>query len=277
MDVIGSGPQRPPRAAVPRALSAASRRLLGARVGGYRRPGGPETVRPDLASAPPGDPTDLIDTWAGERRDGGRGSEDRFDGGLGERRDGGRGSSEDRRDGGLGERRRRPSSPRRRAGTAAAVILVAAGALLALRAGAEPVPPREPAAAAPTDDAGTRWDHGFSLPVPPFDRLPGHTPIPPPTLLPHDSELVTGRLPVVGGRAGRPAAERSAELVIGRYCREPDRLVADVEPDPNWQRVTARVYSKRRSGDPLVMLFQLRWTGRAYVWLGSLPELASCG
>ena len=258
MDVIGSGPQRPPRAAVPRALSAASRRLLGARVGGYRRPGGPETVRPDLASAPPGDPTDLIDTWAGERRDGGRGSEDRFDGGL-------------------GERRRRPSSPRRRAGTAAAVILVAAGALLALRAGAEPVPPREPAAAAPTDDAGTRWDHGFSLPVPPFDRLPGHTPIPPPTLLPHDSELVTGRLPVVGGRAGRPAAERSAELVIGRYCREPDRLVADVEPDPNWQRVTARVYSKRRSGDPLVMLFQLRWTGRAYVWLGSLPELASCG
>jgi hypothetical protein len=295
VDVVGSEPERPPWPVVRRTL-AAVRRLVGAHVGRYPRPGRPETVRSDDAHASTGSPTDVIDTWvsdphgrarlggedwldgrpSGRAADGRHRGEHPSDDGLGAWPDYARGAHKDLSDGGAAGLRR-AHSPLRRAATAAGVILVAAAALLALRSGVEPLERREPAVAAPTDDAGTRWDRGFALPLPPFDRLPGHTPIPAPRLLPHGTGMLIGELPAQGTRPELAAAQRSAELVAGRYCREPRRLITNVEPDPSWQWVTARVYSRRRSGDPLVMMFQLRWTGRAYVWLGSLPDLASCG
>jgi len=156
---------------------------------------------------------------------------------------------------------------------AAVAVLAAAGAVAALRAGAEPVPPRADTAAAPAPRP--RAQYRVLPPPPPYDRLPGRTPIPRPRLVGPDWQTVRGRLPAVGG-PGRPAAQQAAELVVGRYCREPAGLAAEVTPAPGWTWVTARVFSIARSNNPPVVTFRLIWTGGSYDWTGSYGELLSC-
>jgi hypothetical protein len=155
----------------------------------------------------------------------------------------------------------------------AVAVLATAGAVAALRAGAEPVPPRAEPVAPPAHRPSPEF-RALS-PPPPYDRLPGRTPIPAPRLVGPDWQIVRGRLPAVG-EPGRPAAQRAAALVIGRYCREPAVLAAEVTPDRGWTWVTARLFSMERSNSPPVATFRLIWTRDSYDWTGSYAELLSC-
>ena len=101
-------------------------------------------------------------------------------------------------------------------------VLVAAGGLAALRSGAESV---GGSVAGGTEVA--------SVPTPPFDRLPGRTPIPSPT---HAGWYVHGTLPPTGP-PGRAAAKRATELVLGRFCARPKRYALNIAPEPSWRSV----------------------------------------
>jgi len=82
-------------------------------------------------------------------------------------------------------------------------------------------------------------------------------------------------LPAVGG-PGKAAAERSAALVLGRYCLEPRRYALSLSADPDWRSPTAYALRLDRSYDPLAVRLRLEWTGRSYAWIGSPAQLLSC-
>jgi hypothetical protein len=154
------------------------------------------------------------------------------------------------------------------------VALAAVAAVMALRTSAAWVEPRERAAAVGSPGP----DGGQVLPQRPFDRLPGRTPIPAPVLLGHvgqDGQLVRGRLPAIGG-PDRTTAAASGELVLGRYCVEPAMYALSVVPDRGWRQVTGFAFRMDRSADPPWVIVHLAWTGRAYVWTGSLSQLHAC-
>jgi len=153
------------------------------------------------------------------------------------------------------------------------VVLAAAAAVVALRASAARVEPSERA-----EVASSGPDRGEVLPQRPFDLLPGRTRIPAPVLLGHlgrDSQLLRGRLPAIGG-PGRTAAAASGELVLGRYCLEPTMYAFSVVPERGWRQVTGFAFRLDRSADPPWVIVHLVWTGRAYVWTGSLSQLYGC-
>jgi hypothetical protein len=164
---------------------------------------------------------------------------------------------------------RLPSTRRR--GVLGLAAVLGAGALLTLRSVAEPVPSATPdRRAVATGEASA--DFGPQLRPPPFDRLPGRTRIPAPTRV---GSSLGGTLPAVGG-PGKAAAVRSAELVLGRFCREPSRYTVAVGGGPDWRSATASVFQLERSYAPAAVVLRLEWTGRAYQWRGSPVQLGSC-
>ena len=160
---------------------------------------------------------------------------------------------------------------RRRAGAAVGVVL-AVGVAAVLRATAEPIEPRRAGQPAGQLDA----EQGLAAPPsePPFDRLPGRTPIPEPTLAAR-GEALRGVLPTVGP-LGERAAYASARLVIGRYCRRPARYAVTVSPERGWHDVRALAVRLDRSSDPPWVVLELTWTGRAYTWTGPTVQLYGC-
>ena len=155
---------------------------------------------------------------------------------------------------------------RRRALTVASVLLTAAG-VVALRAGAERAERRAPHAAGQTDELAP-------TPTPPYDRLPGRTPIPEPAAVSR-GDLLRGPLPAVGP-PGQMAARASAELVLGRYCRRPGRYAVAIDSVEGWQRVRALAIRLDRSTDPPWIVLELAWTGRSYRWTGRPVQLGTC-
>ena len=156
---------------------------------------------------------------------------------------------------------------------AALVVLVAVGVLAAQRSGAGPV--AGPVAGGQVTGPVGGGVAGPPVPEPsrgPYDRLPGRVPIPSPT---HAGWFVRGTLPATGA-LGRPAAERAAQLVLGRYCARPDRYTLTHEPRPDWRRVDVLVFGLDRSGDPPAVQLQLTWTGRSYGWAGTAVQLNAC-
>lgn len=148
---------------------------------------------------------------------------------------------------------------RRRLGLVLAV-LVAAAAIAALRSGTEPV------------DAPAADGSAATLPTPPFDRLPGRVPIPPPT---HAGWFVHGTLPAVGPPE-RASAERSAQLVLGRFCARPERYTLTFAPRQDWRSVDVLAFGLDRSGDPPAVRLRLSWIGSSYEWTGAAVQLAAC-
>ncbi len=160
----------------------------------------------------------------------------------------------------------------------AVAVLAALGGLAALRSGAGPP------AGGPDDDRPVAGPVGGGVagepdradlpgaPRPPYDRLPGRVPIPPPT---HAGWFVRGTLPPTG-QLGRPAALRAAQLVLGRYCARPDRYTITFDPAADWRRVDALVFGLDRSGDPPAVQLQLTWTGRSFAWSGTAVQLNAC-
>jgi hypothetical protein len=161
---------------------------------------------------------------------------------------------------------------RRRSVRAAAVILVTAAALLLLRSTVDPSPSTvdPPVAAGTPATAPPR-------PTPPFDRLPGRTPIPEPA---QTGDALSGRLPGTGP-LGKSAAGRAVDLVLGRYCADPAVYTYTLGPDTDgraadWHHVDVAVFSLERSGaGPALRLF-LDWAGSSYRWLGFLNLLFGC-
>lgn len=150
-------------------------------------------------------------------------------------------------------------------------MLLTVGGVLALRSTAEPVPPRPAAEPSVVPAPGGL---AAPLPTPPYDRLPGRTPIPRPTPL-AGGTVLRGGLPAVGP-AGERAATVSAELVLGRYCRRPGRYAVTVEGGSGWRRPRALAVRIDRSSDPPWVVLELTWTGRAYSWAGRTVQLSNC-
>jgi len=152
-------------------------------------------------------------------------------------------------------------------------VLLVVGAVAALRAGAEPV---EPAAAPGVAGEPTGAPTGLAavLPRPPYDRLPGRTPIPRPMAL-DGGKVLRGPLPAVGP-AGQRAATASAELVLGRYCRRPGKYAVALDPEDGWRRLRALAVRTDRSTDPPWVVLELVWTGRSYRWTGGTVQLEMC-
>lgn len=160
-----------------------------------------------------------------------------------------------------------PATRRTRAVRTGSAVVAAALVLLALRSAAEPV---DDAAPVPADAVVTVVP---PLPDPPFDRLPGRTPIPVPTFSGDD---VLGALPPVRGGPDRAAAAAATELVLGRYCRRPDRYTVTFDPGRDWRDVAVLVFGLDRSGDPPVVRLRLTWTGVSYGWRGQAVQLNRC-
>jgi hypothetical protein len=157
----------------------------------------------------------------------------------------------------------------------AAVVLVAAAALVLLRSTVDTSGPGRSVvdatvAAGPTVPAPP-------LPTPPYDRLPGRTPIPAPV---QTGDGLSGRLPPVGGPDKR-AARTAVGLVLGRYCFQPRRYGFTLEPDhdgtrQDWRHVEVLVFRLDAGGaGPYQRLF-LDWGGRSYRWLGFLSLRDGC-
>jgi len=160
----------------------------------------------------------------------------------------------------------------------AAVVLVAAAVAVAgLGTAANPLRRPEPAASArpagsPPGNPRPPVSPVPPLPTPPFDTLPGRTPIPDPT---RTGWAVRGRLPALGG-PDEAAAVRAAGLVLGRYCAQPAAYRLTAAPEPDWRRVSVLVFTIDRSGDRPRIGLRLSWTGRAYDWAGTPVQLAGC-
>ncbi len=109
-------------------------------------------------------------------------------------------------------RRLGPFSQRhRRTATVLSVMLVAAAAMIGLRAGL------------PAGESRTNRTAAWAGPLgPPYDQLPGRTPIPAPRLVSQDGQRVVGEVPVFAPAPSEVAARKAVDLVIGRYCRDPD-------------------------------------------------------
>jgi hypothetical protein len=108
-----------------------------------------------------------------------------------------------RRLGPLGQRYRRTA-------TVLGVMLVAAAGMIGLRAGL------------PAGESHTNRTAAWAGPLgPPYDQLPGRTPIPAPRLVSQDGQRVVGEVPVFAPAPSEVAARKAVDLVIGRYCRDP--------------------------------------------------------
>lgn len=178
-------------------------------------------------------------------------------------------------------RLRRPTTAARRWPRAIAAVLalaVVAGALHVLRAGTDPITTgRRPAALA--GDGSPVIIYGRSrLQPPPFDRLPGRTPIPLPSPVrgARDAAAVGGPLPATGTPPGEEAARAAARLVVGRYCRFPEAYRVQPTSGAPWRDLTVLVLGQVYNGPRLVATLRLRWTGDAYAWQGSETEFATC-
>jgi hypothetical protein len=106
---------------------------------------------------------------------------------------------------------------------------------------------------------------------PPYDRRPGRTPIPAPTQI---GDRLAGTLPEVGG-PDRQAAQRAANLVLGRYCAEPSRYTFSLSSDDGYHQVTVYLVDLGRSDGP-VQQWGLVWTGASYRWFGPLFLADGC-
>lgn len=156
----------------------------------------------------------------------------------------------------------------------AAVVLVAAAALLLLRSTVDTSPPD--AARSTVDDPGPT----ASLPprpTPPYDRLPGRTPIPVPA---QTGDGLSGPLPVIGGPDKR-AAGSAVDLVLGRYCLDPGGYTFTLDPDhdgtrEDYRHVDVLVFRLDGSGSGPALRLILDWAGRWYRWIGFLNLLAGC-
>ena len=166
-------------------------------------------------------------------------------------------------------------TPWRRRAAAATAALAGAGVLVALRAGAPTIPLEDEAAAADAASAPVIIYGRARLQPPPFDRLPGRTPIPTPSPIGRPAEAVRGALPATGA-IGEEAARDAARLVLGRYCRYPRAYQVTLEPKRSWQEVTATVLHRTYLGPRRLTTLQLRWTGHTYSWLAWPAELAHC-
>jgi hypothetical protein len=166
--------------------------------------------------------------------------------------------------------------PWRRRAVVAAAALAAAGAIVILRAGAPGVPLAEDTAVAGTAHAPAIIYGRPRMQPPPFDRLPGRTPIPLPSPIGRPAEAVRGALPATGPMPDEESVREAARLVLGRYCRHPRAYLVLLDPKPGWRDVRAIVLRRAYVGDRRLTTLQLRWTGRAYAWQGWPAELARC-
>jgi hypothetical protein len=168
------------------------------------------------------------------------------------------------------------ATPRRRRTVAATGALAAAGVLVLLRATAPSMPAEEEAAAAGAASAPMIIYGRARMQPPPFDRLPGRTPIPQPSPIGRPAEAVRGSLPATGA-LGDQAARAAARLVLGRYCRYPRAYLVMLEPNRTWRDVVATVLQQTSDVEPhRLTTLRLRWTGHAYAWQGWPAELARC-
>ena len=163
---------------------------------------------------------------------------------------------------------------RRRSVRVAAVVVVATAALLLLRSAVDTSPAG--LGRSTVDDPGPT----VSLPprpTPPFDRLPGRTPIPAPA---QTGDGLSGPLPAIGGPDKRAAAA-AVYLVLGRYCFDPGRYTFTLDPDHDGTRedfhhVDVLVFRLDGSGSGPDLRLILDWAGRSYRWLGFLNLLDGC-
>jgi hypothetical protein len=163
---------------------------------------------------------------------------------------------------------------RRRSVRVAAVVLVAAAALLLLRSAVDTSP--SGLGRSTVDEPGPT----VSLPprpTPPYDRLPGRTPIPAPA---QTGDGLSGPLPAIGGPDKRAAAA-AVYLVLGRYCFDPGRYTFTLDPDHDGTRedfhhVDVLVFRLDGSGSGPDLRLILDWAGRSYRWLGFLNLLDGC-
>lgn len=160
-------------------------------------------------------------------------------------------------------RTRRPLTPPRWMVVGAGVP-VAVAALLLLRASADLL---VPTASDPLPVSGYSLDR----PAEPFDHVRGRTPIPAPTM---DVDRVSGDLPPSGG-PDRAAALHAVQLVLGRYCRWPDRYELTAAPMDGWLSLGVLAVSRDRTDDSLIDM-SLIWTGRSYRWTGVPDQLRLC-
>jgi hypothetical protein len=157
----------------------------------------------------------------------------------------------------------------------AAVVLVAAAALLLLRSTVDSSPSGR--ARSTVDDPGPAVSSLPPPPTPPYDRLPGRTPIPAPA---QTGDGLSGPLPATGGPDKR-AAVAAVDLVLGRYCLDPGRYTFTLDPDHDGTRedfhhVDVLVFRLDGSGNGPDLRLILDWAGRSYRWIGFLDLLDGC-
>jgi hypothetical protein len=163
---------------------------------------------------------------------------------------------------------------RRRSVRLAAVVLVTAAALLLLRSTMDTTPS---GVARSTVDNPRPVVPLPPRPTPPFDRLPGRTPIPEPA---QTGDALSGPLPATGGPDKR-AAGAAVDLVLGRYCLDPGGYTFTLDPDhdgtrENYHHVVVLVFRLDGSGSGPDLRLTLDWTGRSYRWLGFLNLRDGC-
>jgi hypothetical protein len=149
---------------------------------------------------------------------------------------------------------------------------VAAVALLGLRAS---VPQGTPAA------PGGPPSPVRLVPAPPYDRLPGRTPIPAPSLVGEDGQTIGGELPVFAPAPSRLAVRIAVRMILNRFCTEPavHPVRLDQGVGASWRSATATASPPPRFpfADRPMIVIRLSWTGYTYRWRGSLHQLADCG
>ena len=163
---------------------------------------------------------------------------------------------------------------RRRSVRLAAVVLVAAAALLLLKSTVDS--PLSGVARSAVDDPGPAVPLP-PRPTPPYDRLPGRTPIPVPA---QTGDGVSGPLPTIGGPDKR-AAGAAVDLVLGRYCLDPGGYTFTLAPDhdgtrADYHHVDVLVFRLNSSGSGPALRLILDWAGRSYRWIGFLNLLDGC-
>jgi hypothetical protein len=163
---------------------------------------------------------------------------------------------------------------RRRGVRAGAVVLAAAAALATLQLTVDPQP--RPRAARPPVTTAPRTPAG---PTPPFDRLPGRTPIPAPA---QTGTLLSGPLPVIGG-PDRPTAGRAAGLIVGRFCADLSRYTLELQPDidvaahaDDFHHLGVLVTDRELTDSGPAMRLTLDWDSGVYRWTGPLTLLNGC-
>jgi hypothetical protein len=154
------------------------------------------------------------------------------------------------------------TGPRRRLGAIVATALLSIGVLVGLRAGVA-----EPAGAATFS----------TVSLPPYDSLPGRTGVPTPVQGSEDGQVVIGQLPMFSALTSA-TAERSARLVLGRYCRHPEQLSAVAGRPSGPYSVTVIVSDHDNGGRYLatIIVYADRAHPSRVFWRGWLAQLHRC-